>query len=44
MGCMVPQAFAAGENQLYPEFWAVIDGPWYLGYFTPTVALEPSVA
>jgi hypothetical protein len=31
MGCMVPQPFAAGGNQSYPEFWAVIGGPWYRG-------------
>jgi hypothetical protein len=24
------------ETGLYPEFWDVIGGPWYLGYMTPT--------
>jgi hypothetical protein len=43
MGYMVPQPFAAGGNQLYLEFWAVTDGPWYPGYITPIVAPEPSI-
>jgi hypothetical protein len=43
MECMVPQLFAAGGNRSYLEFWAVINGLWYLGYITPTVAPKPSV-
>jgi hypothetical protein len=31
-GCMVLQLFAAGWNQSYPEFWAVISDPRYPGY------------
>jgi hypothetical protein len=38
---MVPQPFAARENWLYLEFWAVISDPWYPGYWTLTVAPEP---
>jgi hypothetical protein len=34
-GCMVPQS--------YLEFWTVIGDLWYPGYFTLTVAPEPSV-
>jgi hypothetical protein len=32
MGCMVPQPFATGGNQSYPEFWTVSGGPRYPGY------------
>jgi hypothetical protein len=39
-GCMVLQLFAAGGNRSYIEFWAITDGPWYLGYITPTVSPE----
>jgi hypothetical protein len=28
---------------MYPEFWDIIDDPWYPGYQTLTVAPEPSV-
>jgi hypothetical protein len=42
-GCMVPQPFAAGGNQLYPEFWAVTYCLLFPGYITLTIALEPSV-
>jgi hypothetical protein len=38
-GCMVLQSFAAGGNQLYPEFWAVTDGPRYPGYIAPTIII-----
>jgi hypothetical protein len=41
--CTVPQPFAAGGNRSYPKFWGITSGPWYSGYITPTVALEPSV-
>jgi hypothetical protein len=33
---MIPQPFAAGGNQSYPEFWAVTGGLWYPRYFTLT--------
>jgi hypothetical protein len=36
MGCMVPQSFAAGGNQSYPDFWAITSVPRYLGYITLT--------
>jgi hypothetical protein len=36
IGCMVPQLFATRANRSYPEFWAIIDGPWYPGYTTLT--------
>jgi hypothetical protein len=40
---MVPQSFTAGGNRLYPEFYVITSDPWYPGYFTMTVAHEPSV-
>jgi hypothetical protein len=40
---MVLQPFAAGGNRSYSEFWAVISGPRYPGYFTLIVAPEPFV-
>jgi hypothetical protein len=40
---MVPQQFAIGGNRLYLEFWAVTGVLRSPGYFTPTVAHEPSV-
>jgi hypothetical protein len=43
MVCMVPQPFAAGRTQSYPEFWVVTGGPRYPGYFIPIVTPEPSV-
>jgi hypothetical protein len=43
MRCMVPQLFATRVNRSYPEFWIITGDPWYSGYFTPTVAPEPSV-
>jgi hypothetical protein len=43
MGCMAPQPFATGGNRSYLEFCAVTGDPYYLEYFAPTVALEPSV-
>jgi hypothetical protein len=42
-GYMVSQPFAAGGNRSYPEFGAITGNPWYMGYFTLTIALEPSV-
>jgi hypothetical protein len=41
--CMVFYPFLTVGNQLYPEFWVVIGGPWYPGYITLTLAPEPSV-
>jgi hypothetical protein len=35
MRCMVPQPFAARGNRSYLEFWAIIDGPRYLGVLDP---------
>jgi hypothetical protein len=32
IGCMVPQPFAAGVNQLYLEFWAITGDSRYPGY------------
>jgi hypothetical protein len=43
MWCMVPQPFATGGNQLYPEFWVVISSPRYPRYFTSIVATKPFV-
>jgi hypothetical protein len=43
MGCMIPQPFATGGNRSYLEFWVVTGSPRYSGYFTPTIAPEPSV-
>jgi hypothetical protein len=40
---MVHQPFAAGGNQLYLDFWAIIGDLRFLGYKTPTVALEPII-
>jgi hypothetical protein len=37
MGCLVPQPFAAGENQSYPDLWAITGSPWDPGYKTPTL-------
>jgi hypothetical protein len=31
---MVPQPFAIGGNQSYPEFWVVTGDPRYPGYLT----------
>jgi hypothetical protein len=42
-GYLVPQPFATGGNRSYPYFWAIASDPWYPGYETRTVALEPSV-
>jgi hypothetical protein len=42
-GCMIPQSFAVGGKRPCPEFWAISNDPWYMGYFTLTVALEPSI-
>jgi hypothetical protein len=42
-GCMVPQPFVNGGNQLHLEFWAVTGDLRYLGYFTLPVAPEPSI-
>jgi hypothetical protein len=43
MSCMVHQSFAAGGNRSYLEFWVITGDPWYRGYWTPTVAPEPSI-
>jgi hypothetical protein len=43
MGCSVLLPSAARGNWSYPDFWAVICGPWYHGYRTPIVAPEPFV-
>jgi hypothetical protein len=43
MGCMVPEPFATRGNRSYLEYWAITDNPWYLGYFTQTVASESSI-
>jgi hypothetical protein len=39
MKYMVPQSFAIGENQSYPQFRSVTGDPQYLGYKTPTIFL-----
>jgi hypothetical protein len=31
MGCLVPQPFATGRNQSYPDFWVVTGDPQYRG-------------
>jgi hypothetical protein len=40
---MIPQPFATEGNRSYSEFWVLTSDLWYLGYFTPTLAPEPSV-
>jgi hypothetical protein len=40
---MVPQPLAASGNRSYLDFWVVTSDPWYPGYKTLKVALEPSV-
>jgi hypothetical protein len=35
-GCLVPKPFAAEGNWSYLDFWAITDGPRYLGYKTWT--------
>jgi hypothetical protein len=37
---MVPQPFATGRNQPYPDSWAVTKDPWYPGYKTPTTCTD----
>jgi hypothetical protein len=31
------------EEPTYPGCWAITGDPWYVGYKSPTVALEPSI-
>jgi hypothetical protein len=40
MGCLILQPFAARENQTYPNFWPIIDGPWYFAYKNPIDTIE----
>jgi hypothetical protein len=43
MGYLVPQPFAIGGNQLYPDILVGTGDPQYPGYKTLTVAPEPSI-